>query len=143
VLVIGALIVGSHTFVVPHNPYQFAQLQKSLLTIGGAGVGFVAAAMALRKWLPKAPVLSQMFLAPPEGEEAERIRRREVLADYSDLLGAVGVATTQLTPSGKARFGSRLVDVVSDGDLIPRNAEVRVVAVYGNRVVVKQAGEPQ
>jgi len=140
-LVIASLILASQTFVVPHNPYQFAQLQKSLLTIGGAGVGFVAAAMALRKWLPKAPVLSQMFLAPPEGEEAERIRRREVLADYSDLLGSTGITTTQLTPSGKARFGSRLVDVVSDGDLIPRNAQVRVVAVYGNRVVVKQIDE--
>jgi len=37
--------------------------------------------------------------------------------DY--LVGKRGVAITQLTPSGKARFGDARVDVISEGDVIP------------------------
>jgi membrane-bound serine protease (ClpP class) len=142
-LVLASLILASQTFILPHNPYQFAQLQKSLLTIAGAGVGFVITAILVRKWLPRAPIVGEVFLEPPQGEEAESIRRREALADFGALLGARGTTTTQLVPAGKARFGNRLVDVVSDGDLIPRGAEIEVVEVHGNRVIVREAGRGQ
>lgn len=137
ILVLASLILASQTFVFPHNSYQYAQLERSLLTIAGAGVCFVAAAIAFRRWLPRAPIVNQMFLEPPTGEEAEVISRRESLVDLHALLGARGTTTTQLTPSGKARFGSRLVDVICDGDVIARGAEIEVVEVHGARVVVK------
>ena len=101
------------------------------MTIAGAGVGFVAAAIAVRRWLPRAPIVNQMFLEPPTGEEAEDLSRRESLVDLHELVGTRGTTTTQLTPSGKARFGNRLVDVISDGDLIARGAEIEVVEVQG------------
>ena len=137
VLVLASLILASQTFVLPHNSYQFAQLQRSMLTIAGAGGGFIVAAFMLRKWLPKTPVFSHVFLPPPQGEEAESISRREAVAHYDDLLGQHGVTTTQLSPSGKVRFGDRLVDVVSDGDLVARGSEVEVIEVKGSRVVVR------
>jgi membrane-bound ClpP family serine protease len=136
-LVLASLVLASQTFVLPHNAYQFAQLQRSLLTIAGAGTGFFVVAFALRAWLPRAPLMNQMFLPPPEGEEAELISRREGLARYDDLVGQRGTTATQLTPSGKARFGDRLVDVISDGDLIARGAPIEVVDVRGNRVLVR------
>jgi membrane-bound ClpP family serine protease len=49
------------------------------------------------------------------------------------------VTTTQLTPSGKARFGHQLLDVIADGELIGRGAPVIVTQVQGNRVVVRSA----
>jgi membrane-bound ClpP family serine protease len=140
-LVLISLILASQTFVFPHNAYQFAQMQRSLLTVAGAGVGCFMVAMLLQRWLPKAPVLGHVFLPPPQGAEAEAISRREALVDFGDLLGARGVTTTQLTPCGKARFGDRLVDVITDGDLVPRGTEIEVVEVHGNRVVVKPIGE--
>ena len=64
------------------------------------------------------------MLEPPAGEEAEIIRRREALVDFRELLGTRGTTTTQLTPSGKARFGDQLVDVIADGEVIDRGATV-------------------
>ena len=58
-------------------------------------------------------------------------------ANLKDLVGQEGVALTQLRPAGMARFGDRKVDVVTEGDLIDRDSRVRVVAVQGNRVVVR------
>ena len=62
-----------------------------------------------------------------------------MLVDLENLLGAVGVATTPLTPGGKARFGNHLVDVVADGEFFPRDTPVVVAEVHGNRVVVRPA----
>jgi membrane-bound serine protease (ClpP class) len=138
-LMLMSLVLASQkTFdIIPQNAYQFAELQRSLLTIAGAVVGFAAVASLLRKWLPHVPILNQVLLPPPSDEEAQTIRRRESLANFQDLLGTRGVTTTQLTPSGKARFGDRLIDVLTDGDLIARGTEVEVVVVYGTRVIVK------
>ncbi len=60
-------------------------------------------------------------------------------AGISDLVGSRGEALTKLRPAGKARLGGRPVDVVSLGEYIDRGEEVRVVAVDGNRVVVRKA----
>jgi membrane-bound ClpP family serine protease len=84
-------------------------------------------------------VLKHVFLAPPEGEEAEIISRREMLVDLDNLVGAVGVTTTPLGPSGKARFANHLVDVISTGEFIARDSQVVVTEVHGNRVVVRLA----
>ena len=48
-----------------------------------------------------------------------------------------GVAETNLRPSGKGRFGDKLVDVVTEGDLIERGKPITIVEVQGSRVVVK------
>ena len=62
-----------------------------------------------------------------------------MLVDLDNLVGAVGVATTPLGPSGKARFGNHLVDVISTGEFISRDSQVVVAEVHGNRVVVRLA----
>jgi membrane-bound serine protease (ClpP class) len=137
VLVIVSLVLASQTFVLPRNDYQFSQLRDSLLGLVGAGVGIVVLAMAMRRYLPHTPLFSHMVLEPPSGAELEDLAHREALVDLEHLLGRKGQATTQLTPSGKARFDNELVDVIADGEVISRGAEVLVVAVQGNRVVVR------
>jgi membrane-bound ClpP family serine protease len=79
------------------------------------------------------------MLEPPSGAELEDISHREALVNLDHLLGHQGTTTTQLTPSGKARFGHELVDVIADGEVIARGASVVVVEVQGNRVVVRSA----
>jgi len=136
-LVLASFILASQTFFWPHNEYQFDQLEKSLMMVAAAGIGMIAVAFFLRKRLPRSPLLNPMMLEPPVGEEAATIRRREALVDYHAMVGARGVTTTQLTPSGKARFGETLVDVIADGEVIDRGAAVEVVDVRGNRVLVR------
>jgi membrane-bound ClpP family serine protease len=149
-MVLISLVLASQTFVVPHNQYEFRLLERSLLTVAGAAGGSIVAILVVRRWLPRAPVLRNVFLQPPEGEEARGISRREMLVDLENLLGARGVTTTQLTPGGKARFGNTLVDVMAVGELISRDTPVMVAEVHGNHVIVKpvdsedkaEGGEP-
>jgi len=136
-LVIASLVLASQTFVLPHNAYQFNQLQNSLLGLIGTGIGIVIAAMLMRRFLPHTPFFSHVMLEPPSDAELEDLAHRESLVDFEHLLGHRGNAATQLTPSGKARFGNELVDVIADGEVIDRGTQVVVVAVQGNRVLVR------
>ena len=43
-------------------------------------------------------------------------------------------------PAGRARFGERRVDVVTEGDFIARDARIEILEIAGNRVVVREIG---
>lgn len=58
-------------------------------------------------------------------------------AGNKDFVGQEGVALTPLRPAGMVRIGEQKVDVVSEGEVIERDARVRVVEVHGNRIVVR------
>jgi membrane-bound serine protease (ClpP class) len=58
--------------------------------------------------------------------------------DLSGLINQPGSAYTNLRPSGTAVIGSQRVDVVTEGAMIDKDTAVRVVAVEGNRVVVRE-----
>ena len=136
-LVIVSLVLASQTFVWPGNPAETRQLRDSLLVVGGSGVAFAGLAMLMRRYLPHTPLFRHVLLVPPGADGPEELSEREAMVDLHYLMGEQGTAVTQLTPGGKARFGDRLVDVVSDGDLIEKDAAVTVAEVHGNRVVVK------
>jgi membrane-bound ClpP family serine protease len=136
-LIIVSLVLASQTFVIPHDEYQLAQLRDSLLALLATGVGIAVAAMFMQRYLPHTPLLSNMMLDPPTGAELEDISHRESLVSFDYLVGETGIAITQLTPSGKARFDGRLVDVIADGEVISRGDSIVVTEVHGNRVVVR------
>ena len=140
-LIIASLVLASQTFALPHNDYQFAQFQQSLLILAGAIGGTICVAMLINRWLPKTPVLGRIIHQPFTDEEIARVSHNESLAHFESLLGAQGTATTQLVPGGKALFGDRLVDVMADGQFIERGQPVVVVEVEGYRVVVRPAEE--
>ena len=56
---------------------------------------------------------------------------------YAAYVGRTGTAETQLRPSGKALVGDDLLDVVTDGELIPKGTPLRVVRVEGVRIIVE------
>ncbi len=138
-LIITSLVLASQTFVVPHNDYQLAQLRDSLVGLIAVFAGVVVVAVLIRRYLPYTPFFNHVMLEPPSGAELEDISHREALVNLDHLLGHQGTTTTQLTPSGKARFGHELVDVIADGEVIAKGAQVTVVEVQGNRVVVRSA----
>jgi membrane-bound serine protease (ClpP class) len=55
----------------------------------------------------------------------------------NQLIGAEGVALTDLRPAGAARFGDESVDVVSRGTFVTAGTPVRVVSAEGYRHVVE------
>jgi membrane-bound serine protease (ClpP class) len=58
-----------------------------------------------------------------------------------ELLGATGVAVTDLRPAGAAQFGDERVDVVAESTFIGAGTPVRVVRSEGYRHVVIPAGQ--
>ena len=58
--------------------------------------------------------------------------------DLSELVNQTGSTYTDLRPSGKAVIGEDRVDVVTEGAFIEKDRPVKVVAVEGNRVVVRE-----
>jgi membrane-bound ClpP family serine protease len=130
-MVLVSLILASQTFVLPHNTYQFAQLQSTLLVLVGAAVGAVVAAVTISRWLPGLPAPGMVQAAGSQG----------AMSEYDDLVGARGTTTTQLTPSGKARVEGRLLDVIADCELVERGTQITIVEVHGNRIFVRPIDE--
>jgi membrane-bound serine protease (ClpP class) len=58
--------------------------------------------------------------------------------DRNDLIGAEGVALSDLRPSGFAKINDQKIDVISSGGLIEKGREVVVINVVGFRVIVKE-----
>jgi len=54
------------------------------------------------------------------------------------LVGMEGVTLSMLRPSGTAQIGNRKVDVVTEGEFIPKGTRVKVVKVEGFRIVVER-----
>ncbi len=52
-------------------------------------------------------------------------------------VGMEGVARTVLRPSGMATIDGKRVNVVTRGEMIPRNSKIEIIEVEGGRVVVK------
>ena len=58
--------------------------------------------------------------------------------DFTDLINQTGMAYTDLRPSGKATIGDHRLNVVTEGSFIEKDNSVKVIAVEGNRVVVRK-----
>lgn len=137
IAVLAALVLAM-TGRMPGEPVlpSWPQLEIPLVKVFGGAVGAMVAAALLGRYLPKSTLFKKMELAAAtsaaEGYTASR-------GEAKSLLGATGVAETNLRPSGKGRFGEQLVDVVTEGDLIEKGKPITITKVEGSRVVVKRA----
>ena len=57
--------------------------------------------------------------------------------DLNYFIGKTGVTNTALRPAGIGEFDGVKLNVVSDGDFIPAGTPICVLAVEGNRIVVR------
>jgi membrane-bound serine protease (ClpP class) len=109
---------------VSFSPETFS---APLIKVTLAFVGSLALVFIAGKFLPKSKAFGHLMLnhvlPDPGGEQ--------------DLLGAEGTAHSDLRPGGTAYFGGRKIDVVTQGDYIPRETSIRIVEVHGNRIVVE------
>ena len=115
-------------------------LHVPLLNLMIALIATVVVAVILARFLPRTSVYRRFVLSAdiPSGPSLAGAPRDFVPA-YHVSPGAAGTAVTTLRPSGKARFGDHVVDVVTEGDFIAAETAVNVVSTDGMRVVVKAA----
>jgi membrane-bound serine protease (ClpP class) len=78
----------------------------------------------------------------PESRVARKFISKGAVGDLGverpELLNGTGEALTQLRPSGTANINGQRVDVVTEGGLIERGSKIKVVAVEGVRIVVRE-----
>jgi membrane-bound serine protease (ClpP class) len=149
-LIFSSLILASQTWhnIEPNEDYK--RLSWTLGTLGGSILSVIVIAVTMSRFLPHVRVFDRMVLSPPGGVDLGHLgpRLRPGLADEFAagslgeqarlLVGQEGTALTGLRPAGKAKVNGRLIDVVSDGPFIPQDRRIEVVAVSGNRVVVRE-----
>ena len=133
-LTVLGVVLMSQTFVIPRNTYQLSLLSRGVWVALGGAAGLIGGFVAMRMLFPHVPLLRGLVM---EAQDAAFIEESEKLGDYSALLGQTGTATTPLRPSGKARFGDEIVQVISDGSLIEPGDAIRVSEVHATKVVVE------
>lgn len=56
--------------------------------------------------------------------------------EAKEMIGLEGIAITQLRPAGTGDFGGMRVDVVTEGEFIPKGTKIKISEVKGYRTVV-------
>jgi membrane-bound serine protease (ClpP class) len=97
--------------------------------LGSVLVGLIVGVCCWLKFLPESRIARLLVLRTAAAARGSL---------HSDLLHRSGVAISQLRPSGAAFINGKRVDVTSEGSLIDRGAPLKVVAVEGIRVVVRE-----
>jgi len=91
--------------------------------------------------MPNTPMGRQLILASSDEEEAARaLRERERHEQEQALVGAKGVALTDLRPIGSAEIEGTRLEVMADGGSIDAGSAVKVWSVRGNQVRVRAVG---
>jgi len=112
------------------------ELQLPVFKLSLAVVLSGLAALVLGKILPKTSFYGHLVLKQATGTSEGYSAGP---TDTAGLIGAVGNALTALRPGGAIRLGDRRMDVVTRGEFVDAQTEVRIVEVHGNRVVVEAA----
>ena len=118
--------------------------ENAFVSLAAGMVGALALILLGMRFLPGTRVGNRLVLAgavPAGASLPERGYGGPVEGTRAaGCLGLTGRATTDLRPSGKGEFGGRLLDVISDGEFIPRGEAVKVIRHEGSRIVVAKDG---
>jgi len=143
VLLFASLVLASQEFSIPHGPSESVLFQWNILkTVAAFALTGVAIAVLLR-FLPSLPVLGRIVHRGDEAAATIAAAQEQRTPGLSRMVGQAGTALTQLRPSGKAEFGDRLLDVVTEGEFLEKGTPVRITRIDGNRIVVAADREGQ
>lgn len=126
--IIGVILLAIGIIMFADTPLQALIMIVIILAILGVALVLVMQS-ASKGRLSKHLVLNDS-LNDSEGFSA--------VDDLNYFIGSEGVTLTVLRPSGTADFSGVKLDVVSDGEFIPKGSAVIISKVEGNRIVVKQ-----
>ncbi|MBS3734607.1 MAG: hypothetical protein KGY99_06735 [Phycisphaerae bacterium] len=143
-------VVGLAAIVVANAPSELpipsTTLDWSLFERGAAAlaVGFVLGIVAMfagARYLPRVPGARSLVLIPKRRQPAPPVAEESPMRRVQ--VGDVGTVTSPCRPVGKVRFGDDLLDASSEGAMIPRDAQVRVLRHDANRLIVEPAGDQE
>ena len=98
-----------------------------LLTVTFSFIGAGGLVLLAARFLPQTRLFKQLTLDSVVGKPSSNL----------DLIGEVGVAHTDLRPSGSVYLNGKKYSVITQGEYLNRDQSIRVISVHGNRVVVE------
>jgi len=134
-------------FPWPQDAIAWSDLTSGVVSLCLGIVGFAILAWLITKYLPKTEneFLSGLFLVPAARGQGGASRVSMTAPPESETrsveVGDTGRVVLTLRPTGKARFGDAMVDVVAEAEFLDKGARVEVIEIHGNRVVVKAVEE--
>ena len=134
--ILGITLMLGSVFFVFDKAYEFqtAVMWLSISVILSAGL------VILAFWfLPETQLFRRFALSTVM--DAEMGYHSSSPENFQDYIGKSGTALTPLRPSGTARIENKRVDVVTAGDFIPQNSDVKVIEVEGSKVFVEAVEE--
>jgi membrane-bound serine protease (ClpP class) len=100
------------------------------------GVALVVMVL-LSRFLLKSPIINR--LVAPGASGSISVARLE--QEHQSRIGEIGVSVSPLRPGGKAQFGTKILDVITQGDFIARGQKVKILFFSGHEAVVEAATE--
>ena len=117
---------------VPTLPQLKLPLQQILIATAGG----VVAILILSRFLPKTSVYRKVVSQSASGMKTEAALDQQKVSRQ----GQMGVTISALRPGGKAQFGEQILDVISQGDLVPEGTRVRIIGSSGSEALVEVVG---
>ena len=140
IAIVAALFLSLQPFATPGGAMDEFVLEGNLWNLILVLVSVVVLGFLGSRVLPKLPFFRKLLLTHKDPQESlENTGTDE--GQLSPLVHKVGVAVTDLRPSGKIDIDGEPYDVVSDAGYVAAGNEVRVLLVQGNRVVVGPVAE--
>ena len=131
---IGLMIYGLYLLLLPDIPVGEEVLGQAmdgfLIGLVGAVIGLVL----LVKLMIKTKFWEQ--LTAPDTQKKEDGYSNTL--GWESLQGETGIADTDLHPSGWVRVKDQRIFVVSEGEFIEEEKEIKILSVDGNRVLVRE-----
>ncbi len=138
---IALIVIGLILMILPPNltsaPIDATYMARSIAWLVFALGAAVGIAFLLAKLLPKTPVLGQVYLGAPPQASVPHSGGAVLTASVHLEVGAVGTASSNLRPAGRAVFDDNYVDVTTQGDMISAGTLVEIVSKKGNHFVVR------
>jgi membrane-bound serine protease (ClpP class) len=132
------MVLSLQDFVIPapEFPWQRGILQRNALTVLGSLLGsFVLILLFFRYVLPR---ISSLVPGP---YLSATLAKSHVDSDVQVKVsvGDRGVVTKPLRPSGCARIGERVFDVITDGEFVDKGESITVTQIQANSIVVSRS----
>jgi membrane-bound serine protease (ClpP class) len=140
-LVLFSVVMASHTFIIPTEDFQYRQMSRTLVLLMLSIAGVVVGAVLLGRFFPSLPFFDKLILKTGTLENPDGMLEKSFFesdSPFAFLLGETGRTTTVLRPTGKARFGEIITDVIAERNFIEQDSLIQVVDVQGSRIIVKQ-----
>jgi membrane-bound serine protease (ClpP class) len=126
----------------PRDALAWKDFTDGVIGLSVGFFGFVVLAWLLAKYLPRLQFLSGLILVPTAAKLGTEMEISMTTLPESKTIGVnigeLGEVVSKLRPTGKVKFGDAIVDVVAEGEFLDAGVQVEIVAIRGNRVVVRK-----